>query len=90
VKWHSAFLAPFPTFSAVYWLFCTFCSTGKVMYQFKKVDRYFRWGIRSFLAGGKKKLEKSSAVLLMQTRTGDKILALLELCILGASECHFP
>jgi hypothetical protein len=35
------------------------------MYQFKKVDRYFRWGIRSFLAGGKKKLEKSSAVLLM-------------------------
>jgi hypothetical protein len=35
------------------------------MYQFKKVDRYFRWGIRSFLAGGKKKLEKSSAILLM-------------------------
>jgi hypothetical protein len=65
VKWHSAFLAPFPTFSAIYWLFCNFCSTGKAMYQFKKVDRYFRWGIRSFLAGGKKKLEKSSAVLLM-------------------------
>jgi hypothetical protein len=37
------------------------------MYQFNKVDRYFRWGIRSFLAGGKKKLEKSSAVLLMES-----------------------
>jgi hypothetical protein len=65
VKWHSAFFAPFPSFSAIYWLFCNFRSTGKAMYQFKKVDRYFRWGIRSFLAGGKKKLEKSSAVLLM-------------------------
>jgi hypothetical protein len=65
VKWHSAFLAPFPTFSAIYWSFCNFCSTGKAMYQLEKVDRYFRWGIRSFLAGGKKKLEKSSAALLM-------------------------
>jgi hypothetical protein len=54
VKWHSAFFAPFPTFLAIYWLFCNFRSTGKAMYQFKKVDQYFRWGIQLFLAGGKK------------------------------------
>jgi hypothetical protein len=54
VKCHSAFFAPFPTFSAIYWLFCSFCSTRKAMYQFKKLIGIFGGESDRFWLVGKK------------------------------------